>query len=101
VDRDRFQSIPNPAVNARKTLEHHVRHEQPPDGRISPATGAAPAAGLLVGGVIGEAGARLDAVGESQRDRAPSASAAPTAARRRAGGREAEGHKAAASSIAR
>jgi hypothetical protein len=41
--------------------------------------------------VAGMTGARRDAIREPQRSRAPSAGAAPAAARRRAGEREVEG----------
>jgi hypothetical protein len=37
---------------------HHVHQEPPPLGRTSPSAGAAPSAGVLVGGVFKEAGAR-------------------------------------------
>jgi hypothetical protein len=85
---------------------HHVHQEPPPLGRTSPSAGAAPSAGVLVGGVFKEAGARRHPVvlvsefAGMQRGRAPYVGVPPAAARRRVGDLEAKGHEAAASGMA-
>lgn len=73
----------------------------PPPPRASAASsavGAAPAANILVGGVLGKAGSNV--VGEAHRGQDASAGATFASARRRAGKREAEGHEAAACACA-